>query len=200
LADSFNWFTSHINIAARRYSFKEITEEDIPQLRNSDTQMIMKFLCIPWWKVPFVARYMRRLMNEDLHSIQLFPGVEDLLSELSKIGVKVAVVSSNSLVNVKAILGKSSEHVTRFECGVSMFGKSSRYKKILNDLRVKSDEVLCVGDEVRDIIAARKVHLNHASVGWGYAHEEILKKFSPHFHLLEVQEILSVVKGQHPQR
>ena len=45
--------------------------------------------------------------------------------------------------------------------------------------RVKPCETLCIGDETRDIEAAREAGLASGAVAWGYARREVLAERAP---------------------
>lgn len=83
LADSFGWFARNINQAAAKYNFRVVTHEEHEKLRLLDTRSILAYLGIPWWKVPFIARYMRSLMARDVSTIKLFIGVDELIQQLA---------------------------------------------------------------------------------------------------------------------
>lgn len=189
LADSFGWFSRNINKAARKFNFRTVESADHHHLRYHDSQEVMRYLKIPFWKVPFIARYMKKLMNKELHLISLFKDIEMLLRDLSAQKIPIAIVSSNSRDNVIKILGDNVRHIQYFECGVSLQGKRSKFLKILKRAGVAPEDVLCVGDEIRDITAAKAAKLSAGSVTWGYAHLEALQKARPHHIFHSVQEI-----------
>ena len=193
LADSFSWFAENINKAAGKFNFCKVNNEDHERLRSLDTRGILKNLGIPLWKVPFIARYMRGLMASELSYIKLFTGVEDLIKQVTDKKVSIAIVSSNSHGNVVKILGEHSKYVNFFECGVSLFGKRSRFQKILKRARIQSHEVLCIGDEVRDILAAKEAGLHCGSVAWGYGEVCILQEQRPDHIFHSIEDILSLL-------
>jgi phosphoglycolate phosphatase len=61
LADSFPWFRRHVNDVADRFKFRRVTEDDIETLRHSGSREILAHLEVPRWKLPWIARHMRRL-------------------------------------------------------------------------------------------------------------------------------------------
>ena len=189
LADSFGWFAGNINKAAIKFNFRTVTEQDHERLRSLETRSILNYLGISWWKIPFIARYMRALMAREVASIKLFHGVEDLIKQLVDKKIKIAVVSSNSHANVSKILGEHSKYISFFECGVSLFGKSTRFLKILKKARIHSHEVLCIGDEVRDILAAKEASFRCGSVAWGYGDVHVLKEQRPDHLFLSMEDI-----------
>ena len=79
LADSLPWFRQHMNDVADRFGFRRIAEADIAPLRRMGPREILEHLGVPRWKVPMIARHMRRLKAAHIGDIPLFPGVDAML-------------------------------------------------------------------------------------------------------------------------
>lgn len=193
LADSFPWFASNINKAARIFHFKEVDPKDHEYLRQQGPKEIMRYLGIKWWKLPFISMYMRKLMSIDLERIHLFEDIDKLLLELKRKNISLALVSSNSKENVEKILGNLTGHFSYFECGSSIFGKPKKFRQLLENSGLGPHEVLCIGDEIRDIEAAHEVNIHAGSVTWGYARSEALRLSGPQYVFSSVNEILSII-------
>ena len=194
LADTITWFSESINLAAEKYNFRKLTGEEMEELRGKETKEILSYLGISWWKIPFIASYMRQLMAEKISSIYLFDRVELLLNQLSDKNYKLAVVSSNSLHNVSQVLGpKNMALIDHIECGASVFGKDSKYKKILAKTKFAPHEVLSLGDETRDIEAARKVRIHSGAVTWGYAKGEVLRNAKANYTFENMDELMEML-------
>jgi phosphoglycolate phosphatase len=146
------------------------------------------------WKVPALARAMRQAVARRVHEVRLFPGVTGLLCELRRHGIRTAIVSSNSQVNVEAVLGsKYASMIDHFGCGATIFGKARRYGVALRRLGIARERTLCVGDEIRDAEAARTQGLDFLGVGWGFAHAHALAPHSVRPPLQRVEDLLDVV-------
>jgi len=76
------------------------------------------------------------------------------------------VVSSNSEEVIRRVLGPElAELISLYACGASLFGKARKFKQV-TARGVSRDKVICIGDETRDIEAARAVGLDCGAVGW----------------------------------
>ncbi len=194
LADSFPWFVGIVNQIADKYRFKQIADHEIDTLRGYDARKLMKHLGVAWWKMPMIARHVRKLMAGDIHHISLFDGVSDVLRRLSDDGVILAVVSSNSQSNVLRVLGPSNAAlISYFGCGVSLFGKQAKFREILAKTGISPHETLCIGDETRDIMAAKSENLACGAVTWGFATAESLRAHGPNELFSHVDGILEAV-------
>lgn len=180
LADSFPWFLGAVDGMADRHGIRRIDASEVDTLRGLDARRIMARLQVPMWKVPFLARDMHRRMAEDIDQIRLFEGIAPMLKQLAERGVTVAILTSNSAENVRKILGEDEmAHISHFLCGTSLFGKGAKLKRLLKQVPVQPAEVLCVGDEIRDIEAARAAGLPCGAVAWGYTTVEALQAHAP---------------------
>lgn len=180
LADSFPWFVRMVNRVADKYGFRRIEEAEIDLLRSYHARHLIRHLGIPVWKMPFIARHMKRLMAQEIHQIPLFDGIPELLRHLSERGVTLAMVSSNSVENVRRVLGPEIAALFRYyECGGSLFGKKAKFEKVLRLSGVAAEDALCIGDEIRDLEAARRAKIAFGAVTWGYTTAEALRAQAP---------------------
>jgi phosphoglycolate phosphatase len=180
LADSFPWFKSALNTVAGELGFRRVAEHDVPMLRRLGPRALMKHLGISLWKTPLIAWRLRRMMARDVDRIALFDGAGDLLRHLSRSGATLALVTSNSRKNVERLLGPElSSLISHYECDTSAFGKRARFRRVLRRSGVARSEVLCIGDELRDLEAARSLGLAFGAVSWGYSDAEALREASP---------------------
>lgn len=191
LADTFPWFIGVINKVADRYKFRRIKISEVETIRGYSAKNVIRHLSIPFWKIPLIAKHMRALMAEDTSKIALFEGVDCLLQQLSSKGVRLAVVSSNSQDNISQILGTENLSLIDYnECGASVFGKPAKLRKILMKSGVKDNEAIFIGDEVRDIEAAKNINVSSGAVSWGYNRIEKLEEEFPDEMFFSINEIL----------
>lgn len=183
LADSFPWFLSVMNQVAEECGFQTIADHELDELRRLSAREIMKRQRVPAWRLPRAAKRLHQLMTADADKIRPFPGVHDLLERLADAQVRIALVTSNSEANARLILGpEAASRIELFDGGASLFGKASKFRRTMKRLGVTPAETICVGDELRDHDAARKVRAAFGAVGWGYTHPDALRAGEPtHF-------------------
>ncbi len=179
LADSFPFFLQVFDTLADTHRFRRLDRERIDELRGFDLPQLMRHLGMPRWKLVPVALQFRALMAQSIASIRLFDGMRELLRALAARGVRLAIVSSNSEANVRAVLGEDARLFCHFECGAALFGKRRRLRRVVQGSGLPDEKVLCLGDEVRDIAAAHAEGLDFGAVGWGYAKPEALLAHGP---------------------
>lgn len=177
LSDSFPWFLSVAASVADRHGFKCI--DDVQAMRGKTTAEIIQALEVPLWRLPWIARDMRRLKSQSLHQIPLFTGVPEMLAALAHRGLTLAVVSSVSEQNARRALGPAASQPSHFACGAALFGKARKFKQVMTAAGFAAEATLAIGDEVRDAEAAKAAGIDFAAVGWGYATVDALAKTGP---------------------
>lgn len=190
LADSFPWFTAELNAVARDWGFRQVAPEDAARFRRLGADAIFRELQVPRWKIPWIARDLRRRMARDIDRIALFDGIPTLLRQLSASERCVAITSSNALDNIRTVLGEDlSEGIRAFECGAALNGKAPRLKRLSRRFGVATAAILYIGDEVRDIAAARRAGAQAGAVTWGYNCASVLRDSDPDWLFQTVSEI-----------
>lgn len=190
LADTMPWFNSILNTVADKYNFRKIDASEREALRSRDAMEILKYLNIPLWKLPAIMTHVRTLMQEIDPSVQLFDGIPQALARLKASGLRLAVVSSNSVENVKRVLGDETAALfDDYECGTDLFGKAAKIDRLLRQHGTAPERFLLVGDEMRDIDAARKAGVRVGSVAWGYNHLDALRGRGPDELFLTVEDL-----------
>lgn len=180
LADSFPFFIQVFNQIAEEHGFKGIEPDLAPTFRHYSPRQMMAHVGMPAWKLPAVAKSFTSLMKQNAASISLFEDIDDVLLHLANQGVILTIVSSNSYDNVSQILGpENTKLFSHFDCGMSIFGKASRIRKVLKKAGVAAHEAIYIGDQTTDIEAARKENVAFGAVSWGYGTIESLREHSP---------------------
>ena len=179
LADSLPWFRRVVNSIADKHRFRRIEDADVEMLRGKSSREIIGYLEVAVWRMPLIARDMRRLKSQSLDAIPLFAGVELMLQELSQRGVALAMVSSDSESNVRGALRDNAALIAHFACGASLFGKAAKFKAVLKRTGIAAADAICIGDEIRDGEAAGQAGIDFGAVTWGYARPEALRAVSP---------------------
>lgn len=195
LADSWPWLMENLAGIAERHRLRRVDPAEIETLRGLPSREVVRRFGVRFWQMPFIARDMRRRVAASAHAIRPFDGVHDLLRDVAAAGAAIAVVTSNGEETVRRVLGPSASLVDHFVCGIGLFGKARRFGQLRRKLGLAPGDVLCVGDEVRDIDAARDAGLVSGAVLWGYANAEALVAAKPDFTFATRDAIRETVVG-----
>ena len=194
LSDSGGWFLSIMDHLADRYGFRRIGRHEVEPLRRMPTREVIRHIGIPRWKLPFIARYVRRLFGLNTHKVQLFDGVAEMLAAIEAAGVGIALVTSNSEANARAVLGPANAARIRWwACGASLFGKAPKFRAVLKASGIPPHQAMSIGDETRDIDAARITGVRSGAALWGYANPEALAHLDPDMSFASPQAVASYI-------
>lgn len=176
LADSFAWFLDAYDEAAAALGLMPIPRAEVPALRHLPPRALLRRFGVPAWRIPQVAARIRALQARDIARIGLFPGVPEMLVGLAERGIALAIVTSNTENNVRAVLGGAlAARFTHCACGVAVLGKGVRLRRVLRRAGVAPAEAIAIGDELRDLEAAKDQQIPFGAVTWGYADPEALR-------------------------
>ncbi len=196
LSDSGNWFLSIVDHLSDRYGFRKVAPDEIEPLRKMTSRDVISHLRIPRWKLPFIARYVRKLFGRNTDKVHLFAGVTEMLTAIEAMGIPLALVTSNSEANARAVLGP--ENAARFSwwaCGASLFGKAPKFRSVLRQSGVPVAQIVSLGDETRDIDAARAVGIRAGAVLWGYAEPEAFAHLNPDLAFSTPDQVVAFVRA-----
>lgn len=195
IADSLDFFRKNFNVLAKKHNFLQVPPEKIEMLRGKEPKELMKLLGISLWKIPFIAVDIKQAFKQDLQSIPPIPDINTTLDQLKKEGFSLGILTSNAKDNVEAFLKKHNITAIDFVYGdVGMFGKSRKIQQVLKEKQIAKDAAFYVGDEVRDIEAARKAGIKIISVAWGYNNVDRLKNSKPDLLAVLPKDILTYFK------
>ena len=179
LANSFPFFLQAQRQIAQRHGFEAIAAERVDDMRRLGTREILREVKCPPWKLPLVAADFIRAMQA-APPVPLFPGVAEALSRLRAEGVRLAILTSNSVENVRRVLGADlADAIELFDGGAHMLGKHRRLARMLDKARMPAAQAIYIGDQLADHEAARRAGMAFGAVGWGYAHADVLRAGQP---------------------
>lgn len=195
IADTVDALVTIANGLAVEFSYAQITSEEFVILRNLTSREIFKYSGIPLFKIPFLLKKVKRELKNQIPELKPISGIQSALVELKDNGNRLGIITSNSKDNVKEFL-KINNMDSLFEfihTGVTIFGKTTIINNVLRQKQLKTQEVIYVGDETRDIEASRKANIRVISVTWGFNSEEALAKQNPDFLIHHPQELVEVI-------
>ena len=105
------------------------------------------------------------------------------------------VLTSNATANVDLFLRANGlrEYFDFISSTSKLTGKSKHLRAIQKTFSLRAQEMLYVGDEIRDIKAAKKAAIPIAAVTWGFNSTESLKTENPEHIISDPAELLGLV-------
>lgn len=180
---------------AEKYNLRNITIDELGHLKKMSAKELMAYVELKKRYLPFLLKRGKNLLKQDIRNVKpCKTDMFDIVSELKNMGIKTAIITTNSKTNVQMFLEEHNADIFDFIASSSMFGKETKMRKIIKKERLKPDEVLYVGDEIRDIHAAKNTGIDIASVAWGYNTVGSLKKQKPDYLIYEPFELLNICR------
>jgi len=170
-----------------------LTPSEVRKL-HKELRLVLKELGVVWWRIPGLLRRGRKDFRNSLADLKIQPGFKELVYKLKELGLKQAIVSTNSAENIKEFLQKNGLDV--FEIiygGGSLFNKAKNIKRLMKNYSLRPSEIIYIGDEVRDIEAAQKAGVKIISVSWGFNTGEVLRKYNPGRVIDKPEELLNLI-------
>ncbi len=160
----------------------EITQNDIDRYRNMTAKQILKEARIPLYRVPRLLVRGKALMSSRVNEVVMFKGLEPVIKQLAEDHV-LYVVSSNGIGIISSFLerNKIDQYFSNIYGNVGLFSKAQAIKRVMKREQFEASKSIYIGDEVRDIEAAKKIGMPIISVTWGYNGKEILRKYQPDY-------------------
>ena len=181
-------------LAAGRYP---TDDKEIDVLRGLTAREAIRRVGVKWWQLPYIAFYARRQMHRRQNEVEPIAGIAPVLRELRKRGFSLFIVSSNSTKNVEDFLQRNQldDAFQGVAGGVGLFAKAKALRKIAEQQKVMPADCVYVGDEARDVDAARRAGVPCIAVPWGYNTVAGLKRGHPEVIIKEPKELLSIFKA-----
>lgn len=174
---------------------KPFSADELSHMRNMTHKELFKYLKVSLLQVPKYLVMGRREFGKSLARVKTFKDMPETLSTLNRRGHKLYVISSNSQQNIKRFL-KANNIDKFFESihgNIGLFGKTTTLRFIIKRDKLRLSECVSVGDEIRDIDAAKKAKVKCVAVAWGFNGKEILAKHKPDFIIDKPSQLLSIL-------
>jgi len=138
----------------------------------------------------FTFLFLNGLSKEIPNSEAVFD-MKETLEYLKSAECVIGIVTSSRKKPVKKFLEKNNMPIFDFvDSSIHVFGKDKVLRRVLKKYNLNPLETVYIGDETRDIDAARKAGIHACSVTWGLNSEQVLKQSNPDFIISKPNELL----------
>ena len=125
-----------------------------------------------------------------------FSSLCEVLRKIHDLNINVGILTSNSLENVTAWLkhNQMDSFFNFIHAESSFFGKKRILRKIIKTYKMERPQIFYIGDETRDVEAAKECNVYSVAVTWGFNSEKILTQHQPHYIVRKPDDILTMCK------
>ncbi len=183
IADTIKEGTRIYNLLARENGFREVHGDEIPHLRTLDTKHLIRELRISKRKIPMLLAKGRTLLKGRIRELPLIGGMETTLPNLRNDAEFFGILTSNAVENVEAFLDAHglSDLFSFISTTSKLTSKAKHLRSIARTFSLEAPQMLYIGDEIRDIRAARKAKIAAAAVTWGLNSRAALEAENPRY-------------------
>ena len=198
LADSWEVMMLAFRRMAGKYGYPLPGWEQQVELKNLPVKDRFKKMGLPLSRIPEVIGNIRKTFAEQQDTLRPFPGMRETFLLLAERGFDLYVLSTNT----REVIGNFLKaHAMAVAAGINpsqgLHGKHRTILELLQKQGLSREEVLYVGDELRDIEACRAAGIKIMVVTWGYDGQALLEKGQPDYIAHTPEEILEKVgEGQ----
>ncbi len=194
IADTFHYIVKIANQLAPQYGYKSIAEDELDNLHDKTAKEVIAYLKVPLLKIPAILSHAKRIFHDGINDITLINGLHDVLHELHHRGFTMGIVSSNAAKNIKSFLDNHDLQIFDFlHSTTKIWSKNHSLAKLIKNKGFQRERVFYIGDETRDISAARKCGIQSIAVTWGYNSHNALAADHP-THIVDTpQELLQLL-------
>lgn len=184
----------HLKIAneyLKQSGKKTVSKTDV---REKGIKELIRERNIQIYKIPKLLIEAKNKVNKHLKHVKIIEGMDEVLRKLHK-NNKLGILTSNSVENVKMVLNNSNvyELFDFISSEFDIFGKHNKLRKIISKYQLDKKQTVYIGDETRDIEAAKRVGIKVFAVQWGYESEEVIKESKPDKIIFSPEELLATI-------
>jgi phosphoglycolate phosphatase len=180
IADSFHIFIETLEEVLKLP--QPLTPAEIEDLRGSSTRGILQKLGVKKRQMPSLVIKGRRGIADKMDRVDIFDGMPEAIAQLAKENYQLFIVSTNNNDLISGFLHRYrlEGNIASVYAGTSIFGKAKRLSTLLKKEELLAGQCIYIGDETRDIEAAREVNMKCVAVEWGYSSRSALKSYNPY--------------------
>lgn len=176
LADPIDTLVSSINEVAHEHNTAAFMSREL--LASTSLQKAIRKLGISFFRVHNFISAVREEFHNRMQEVSLHSHIPELLQEVHN-HARLAIISSNTESNIQELLSQEIQEYFFHIESAGMFTKSKHITSLRKQLGLKKHEVLYIGDESRDMHAARRASVECMAVTWGVQHKDSLLASRP---------------------
>jgi phosphoglycolate phosphatase len=183
IADTLGETRLIFNQLAPDYGIRQVAAHELDHLRHLSLKELLDHLDIPKRRVPALITRGTSMMRGNITQLQLIAGMPDVLVELRRHVRSFGILTSNATANVDLFLRTHGlrDQFDFISSTSKLTGKAKHLKAICKTFSLKPEELLYIGDELRDVKASQKAGVPIAAVSWGFNSRESLAASLPNY-------------------
>ncbi len=183
IADTLGETRRIFNQIAPDYGIRQVEEHELESLRHLSLKELLDHLNIPKRRVPALITRGTGMMRGNITQLQLIEGMREVLIEMRTHVHSFGILTSNATANVDLFLRSHGlrEQFDFISSTSKLTGKAKHLKAIRKTFSLRPEQMLYIGDELRDVKASQKAGIPIAAVTWGFNSRASLAASAPDY-------------------
>lgn len=193
LADSIDELLLAANSVITKFGQPPLTK---PEIRELGLRGIINKRKINKIQLFLGLLYYRKRIAGKIETLDTFPDLIDTLKKLSE-SHTLGVLTSNSRENVIKFLDHHGlrEEFSIIESEINLFGKDRKLNKMVKHYKLSRKQTYYIGDETRDIMAAKRARVIPVAVTWGFEGEKLLRNQKPRLLITTPKKLMNSIRA-----
>ncbi|MCU0751655.1 MAG: HAD hydrolase-like protein [Akkermansiaceae bacterium] len=183
IADTLGETRRIFNQIAPDFGIRQVEEHELDHLRHLSLKQLLAHLGIPKRRVPALISRGTGMMRGNITRLQMIDGMAEVIVELRRQARSFGILTSNTTANVELFLQTHGlrEAFDFISSTSKLTGKAKHLRAIRKTFSLRHEEMLYIGDELRDVKASQKAGIPVAAVTWGFNSRESLAAEKPDY-------------------
>lgn len=197
IADTLGETRLIFNKIAPDYGIRQVAAHELDHLRHLSLKELLDHLDIPKRRVPALIARGTGMMRSNITELKLIEGMPEVLVELRRHVRSFGILTSNATANVDLFLRTHGlrDQFDFISSTSKLTGKAKHLKAIRKTFSLRGEDMLYIGDELRDVKASQKAGIPIAAVTWGFNSRESLAAAAPDYLFDKPEDFLRLLSG-----
>ena len=197
IADTLGETRRIFNQIAPDYGIRQVEEHELEELRHLSLKELLDHLNIPKRRVPALISRGTGMMRGNITQLPMIAGMAEVLVEMRRHVHSFGILTSNATANVDLFLRTHGlrEQFDFISSTSKLTGKSKHLKAIRKTFSLRPEQMLYIGDELRDVKASQKAGIPVAAVTWGFNSRASLAASAPDYLFDHPADFLRLLPG-----
>jgi phosphoglycolate phosphatase len=205
IVDTKTQFFKVYNSIAEKYGLRIVNENEFDHLSSMSLKVSLaeryKMLGVPLYKLPLmlyrapmIAKEVRGRLKNKVSEFIMFDGMRDVFSGLKALGFNLSIISANAVSNIEEFLKRNDlDFFDGIYPSKGQHGKYYTIKRFLKKMKIEKEDMIYIGDEIRDIFSCKRAGVRVISVSWGLNSTKALKEGKPDYMAHSPSELIKII-------
>ena len=194
IADSLNFFVNFLHNEAKKLNYNLTKKEIKNMIRNKDLKDIIKEYKFSKIQIFILVWKLRHNFKNVTENVNIYKNTDKILKELSQ-KYDLYLLTSNDKKHTENFLKKHNIYnlFLKKYYKSSLFGKDKTINKVIKKNNLNKENVIYIGDELRDFYACQKSNIKCINVSYGFNSEKLLKTQNKNLTISKINDIEKIL-------